>query len=235
MATNDLDLDLNTTTDPTPARKQTETRFAEARAWWKAAWNTGGVLHGLWEDLRLAPQLGWHSVAPWIKALILVVGFSFVTVLFADATGVLLDGLDRLLTTSSGPAADRATTGIWAAIDTPVRSYLTAHTQGLPVDASTAYALWQITGLVGLVGGFLRITAARTLWVTWAAASIAMIWQAAPDTGRTVATGIAVLAWILASAIALRGLTLRPVTRRGRPAHRPAPVADTGVQAHHTR
>ncbi|MFI6530242.1 hypothetical protein [Streptomyces uncialis] len=160
--------------------------------------------------------------------------------LFADAAALLLDGLDRLLTTASGPAADRTTTGIWATIETPVRTYLTAHTRGLAVDASTAHTLWQITGLVGLAGGFLRITAARTLWITWAGASIAMIWQAAPDTGRTVATGIAVLAWILASTVALRGLTVRPVIRRGRPAHppvhRPAPVVDaTEVQAHRTR
>ncbi|MFI2214961.1 hypothetical protein [Streptomyces sp. NPDC020141] len=233
MATNDLD--LNTTTDPAPMKK--DSPFADARAWWSTAWSTGGVLHALWEDLRLAPKLGWHLMATWIKALIAGVGLAFVIVLAADAAAVLLGGVDRLLTAASGPAADRASTGIWAAIDTPVRSYLTARTQGLPVDASTAYALWQITGLVGLVGGFLRITAARTLWVTWGAAGIAMIWQAAPDTGRTVATGIAVLVWILASAIALRGLTLRPVIRRGRPAHPPAhrSAPDTGVQAHHTR
>lgn len=44
-----------------------------------------------------------------------------------------------------------------------------------------------------------------------------MVWSASPADSRTIATGIAVLAWTIASVFALRGLTLR---RRviGRPA-----------------
>nr|WP_237529030.1 YbfB/YjiJ family MFS transporter [Streptomyces sp. SID5469] len=38
-----------------------------------------------------------------------------------------------------------------------------------------------------------------------------MVWSASPADGRTVATGIAVLAWTIASVFALRGLSLRPV------------------------
>jgi hypothetical protein len=37
-----------------------------------------------------------------------------------------------------------------------------------------------------------------------------MVYSAAPAEGRTIATGLAVLAWTAASAVALRGLTLRP-------------------------
>ncbi|MFD5557812.1 hypothetical protein ACFWIA_28725 [Streptomyces sp. NPDC127068] len=234
MATNNNDLDVTADAGiPTPMKK--DTPLADARAWWNTAWTTGGVLHDRWEDLRLAPQLGWHPMATWIKTLIAGIGIAFVIVLAADAAAVLIAGTDQLLTTLASPEANRTTHDIWAAIDTPARTYLTTHTQDLPVDASTTYALWQTAGLVGLVGGFLRITAARTLWITWGAASIAMIWQATPDTGRTVATGIAALIWILASAAALRGLTLRPAIRRARPAHRPAPADDTGVQTHRTR
>ncbi|MEU5161250.1 hypothetical protein AB0G74_16810 [Streptomyces sp. NPDC020875] len=239
MATNN-NLDLDVTADAgTPAPKK-DSPLADARVWWDTAWTTGGVLHDRWEELRLAPQLGWHHMATWIKALIAGTGIAFVMVLAADAAAALIAGTDQLLTTLASPEANSTTNDIWAAIHTPARTYLTTHTQGLPIDAPTAYALWQTAGLAGLAGGFLRITAARTLWITWGAASIAMIWQATPDTGRPVATGIAVLFWILASAAALRGLTLRPAIRRARPAqppaHRPAPADNTsGVQAHHTR
>lgn len=37
-----------------------------------------------------------------------------------------------------------------------------------------------------------------------------MVWTTTPDNSRTVATAIAVLAWTTASALALRGLNLRP-------------------------
>ncbi|MEO3978086.1 hypothetical protein [Streptomyces sp. CAU 1734] len=112
----------------------------------------------------------WRTT--WINALTAAVGLALVIDLAADAAAVL---------TTVAP---------------PVRTYLTTHTQGLPVDAATAYALWQITGLVGLVAGFIRITAARTLWITWGAASVAMIRQTAPDSSRTVATGIAWKHWL---------------------------------------
>ncbi|MFC9635818.1 hypothetical protein ACFTY8_43095 [Streptomyces mirabilis] len=82
------------------------------------------------------------------------------------------------------------------------------HSAGLAVSGSTLYTLWQVAGLIGLVGGFLRSTAARLLWTAWGASSAAMIWSAAPEPGRTLATGIAVV-WLLASAFAVRGLQLR--------------------------
>lgn len=47
-----------------------------------------------------------------------------------------------------------------------------------------------------------------------------MIWSATPADSRVVATGIAVLAWTAASALALRGLSLRPVVHN----HNAAPV-----------
>ncbi|MFD6113858.1 hypothetical protein ACFWG0_27645 [Streptomyces yangpuensis] len=37
-----------------------------------------------------------------------------------------------------------------------------------------------------------------------------MIWTTTPETSRTVATGLAVLAWTVLSCFALRGLSLRP-------------------------
>jgi hypothetical protein len=64
-----------------------------------------------------------------------------------------------------------------------------------------------------------------------------MVHSAAPDGGRTVATGLAVLAWTACSALALRGLSLRPVLfthiHNTAPAfephlHLPAPTAPSG-------
>ncbi|MFH9298839.1 hypothetical protein [Streptomyces sp. NPDC017520] len=95
-------------------------------------------------------------------------------------------------------------------VDQPTRSYIAAHSATLPISASTVYTVWQAVGLFGLVGGFFRSSGARITWTAFGACSIAMVYSAAPADGRTIATGLAVLAWTAASAFALRGLTLRP-------------------------
>ncbi|MEU2564856.1 hypothetical protein ABZ626_36825 [Streptomyces longispororuber] len=100
--------------------------------------------------------------------------------------------------------------GVFAVADQPIRTYIAAHSAALPISASTVYTVWQLVGVFGLVGGFFRSSGARLTWTAWGAASIAMVWDAAPDEGRTIATGLAVLTWTVASAFALRGLTLRP-------------------------
>ncbi|WP_327425671.1 hypothetical protein OG612_42655 (plasmid) [Streptomyces sp. NBC_01527] len=64
-----------------------------------------------------------------------------------------------------------------------------------------------MTRLFGLIGGFIGSTGARITWTVWGAASSA-VWGATPADGRTIATGIAVLAWTIASTLALRGLSL---------------------------
>lgn len=33
------------------------------RQWWDDAWTEGGTLHTRWEELRQAPDLGWHQMA----------------------------------------------------------------------------------------------------------------------------------------------------------------------------
>jgi hypothetical protein len=92
-------------------------------------------------------------------------------------------------------------------------------------------------GLFGLVGGFFHSTGARVTYTLWGAVSIGMVWSASPDGGRTVAAGIAVLAWTIASVFALRGLCLRPVIHTAFQPHiairpevhippKPAPVHD---------
>ncbi|MFE4540664.1 hypothetical protein ACFRKB_37300 [Streptomyces scopuliridis] len=204
--------------DPTPpadhdrtAKQQTKEHLAGARAWWAEAWNEGGVFHEMWEDVRRAPGAGWHGMANWIKAVATVAVFSFVVLPFNGAVDVLLETAHHILTAvPKVQVGDNTSSGVFAVVDQPIRSYIAAHSSGLPISASTIYTLWQLVGIFGLVGGFLRSSGARLTWTAWGAASIATVYSAAPADGRTIATGLAVLAWTAASALALRGLTLRP-------------------------
>ncbi|MFF4787850.1 hypothetical protein ACFY3E_41860 [Streptomyces griseorubiginosus] len=196
-----------------PAAKPTNASTswrADLREWWDAAWSQGGVLHGRWEDLRQAHELGWHEMANWIKTAVALAGFAVVVLLLDGAATVLADALHRLLTAAPRVQIGTDTsTGVVAVVDQPVRDYIAQHSAGLAVSGSTLYTLWQAAGLTGLIFGFLRSTAARLLWLAWGASSAAMIWSASPEPGRTLATGIAVAVWLLASAFALRGLQLR--------------------------
>ncbi|MFE2512647.1 hypothetical protein ACFXC9_30130 [Streptomyces naganishii] len=195
---------------PSPAPEPKPRRTA-VRDWWENAWSEGGVLHARWEDLRQAHTAGWHQMANWVKVLLATAAACAVLILLDGAFGVLADAVHRLLTAAPRVQIGTDTsTGVWAVVDQPIRTYIAQHSAGLAVSGSTIYTLWQVAGLIGLIGGFLRSAAARLLWAAWGASSAAMIWATAPEQGRTLATGIAVLAWLLASAFALRGLNLRP-------------------------
>jgi hypothetical protein len=189
-------------------------RFAALRTWWTTSWERGGFLYDRWEDLRSAPELGWHGMANWLKAVLAGAGLSFLVLLLHSAAGVLADTLHQLLAAAPRVQAGTGTGtshGILAVVDQPVRTYIAAHCAGLQISASTVYTLWQVVGLAGLIGGAFRSTGARLTWIAWGAASIAMVHSAAPAGGRTIATALAVLAWTAASTLALRGLSLRPV------------------------
>ncbi|MGW6876213.1 hypothetical protein [Streptomyces xanthophaeus] len=184
---------------------------AALRAWWADAWDDGGVLHDRWEDLRQAPALGWHGMANWLKAVLGLAGICFVILLLDGAVDALTAMVHSVLTAAPRVQVGTDTsTGVFAVIDQPIRTYVAAHSASLSISAPTVYTVWQLVGLFGLIGGFARSSGARITWTAWGAASIAMVWDAAPDEGRTIATGLAVLAWTAASALALRGLTLRP-------------------------
>ncbi|QHC23237.1 hypothetical protein [Streptomyces sp. GS7] len=151
-------------------------------------------------------------MATWLKTTLGLAGLAALLVLLNAAAGVITAAVNQLFTAIPRvQIGTESTTGLWAVIDQPIRTYLATHTQHLAVSASTAYTLWQITGLVGLVGGFAGSTGARITWTTWGAATTAMVWTTAPADGRIVATGITTLAWTLASVLALRGLSLRPL------------------------
>ncbi|UDM05569.1 hypothetical protein [Streptomyces longhuiensis] len=193
----------------TPAWPRRTTAALHER--WDDAWLPGGILYSRWDDVREAPELGWHGMAHWLKVAIALAAGAFLALFLDAAFGVITGWVHQLLTAAPRVQVGTDTsTGIWAVIDQPIRSYIAQHSAGLAVSGSTLYTLWQLVGLFGLFGGFLRSTAARLTWTAWGAASIAMVWTASPAPARNLATGLAAAAWLLGSAFALRGLTLRP-------------------------
>lgn len=195
-----------------------------ARDWWDRAWEVDGSLHAMWDDVLSAPKDGLRHMAPWLRTVLMVAGVAFVVLLTKAAGDVVLDALHQILTAVPKVQGGVDTSsGVASVVDQPVRTYIAQHSAGLPVAASTVYTLWLLTGIVGLVLGYLfRNNGVRALWSGWGAATVFMVWVATPQAGRPIAAGLAVLAWTFLSAFAMRGLTLR--RRVGRPA-RPARVS----------
>ncbi|MFB7294159.1 hypothetical protein [Actinacidiphila glaucinigra] len=212
MSANNRPLLVRDTDDPQLQAKPDRSWHESIRERWNDAWSEEGVLYSLWDDLRHAPSEGWHGMAHWIKALLAAAGASLLILLINGAAEVLWSTANRILTAAPHMQVGTDTsTGVWAVIDQPVRAYLVQHSAGLAVSASTVYTLWQLTGLVALVLGFLtRSNGIRLMWIGWGAATTWAVWTASPPASQTVAAGIAVLAWSFASAFALRGLNLRP-------------------------
>ncbi|MDX3528452.1 hypothetical protein P1P75_18890 [Streptomyces sp. ID05-39B] len=205
---------------PFPKAPPKEPRFAALRTWWNEAWEENGVLHQMWEDVLSAPEVGFRHMAPWLRAVLMVAGVSFAVLMAKAAGDVVLEALHQLLTAVPKVQVGVDTSsGVAAVVDQPVRTYIAQHAAGLPVEGSTVYTLWLLTGIVGLVLGYLsRNNGVRALWTAHGAATVWMIWTTTPDASRPVAVGLAVLGWMFLSAFAMRGLTLR------RPAARPVEV-----------
>ncbi|GHH55585.1 hypothetical protein [Streptomyces candidus] len=208
-------------TKNTDLSKDTDTtRLAQLRAGWNASWEQGGFLHGRWEELRLAPKAGMHGMARWIKALLMLAGVCALLILLDTAGDIFGAALSRLADSVPATRAGTSAVGeLWGVVDTPIRSYIDQHSMGLSVSGSAVYTAWQLVGWFGLIGGFLGSTGARITWTCWGAGSVLAVWSAAPADGRTVATSIAVLAWTLASTLALRGWSLRPIVNNYLPPH----------------
>ncbi|MER8160018.1 hypothetical protein [Streptomyces sp. NPDC094472] len=203
---------------PTVPDTDKEQRFTWLRASWNAAWTESGFLHRRWEDIRQARHAGWHGAANWIKATGLLAGLCLLVMMLDTAGDIASAALKSL---SASPAPDpRDAHGLWGTVDHPIRVYLAQQAAHLAVTPAALYAFWQITGLLGLIGGFAGNTGARITWLLFGCGSLAMVWSASPAGGRTAATGLAALMWALASVIALRGLSLRPVVHN----HIAAPV-----------
>lgn len=202
------------------------------RDWWNRAWDTDGILYGMWEDVLSAPEDGPRHMAPWIRAVLMTAGVSFAVLMARAAGEVVLQALHHLLTAvPKVQVGVNTSSGVAAVVDQPVRTYIAQHSAGLPVEASTIYTLWLLTGIVALVLGCLsRNNCVRATWTAWGAATVFMVCTATPATSRTIAAGLTALAWTFLSTFALRGLTQRRRVVTGRPAHvpvqPPAPAAE---------
>ncbi|WP_327372322.1 hypothetical protein [Streptomyces sp. NBC_01217] len=205
---------------PFPKEQPKEPRFTALRDWWNRAWEIDGVLYDMWDDVLSAPEDGLRHMAPWLRAVLMAAGFSFVVLIAKAAGEVILQALHQLLTAVPKVQVGVDTSsGVAAVVDQPVRTYIAQHSAGLAVEGSTVYTLWLLTGIVGLVLGYLsRNNGVRAMWAGWGAATVWMVWTATPATSRPVAAGLAVLAWTFLSAFAMRGLTLRRRVVAGRPA-----------------
>ncbi|MGW1819454.1 hypothetical protein ACWCQM_38625 [Streptomyces sp. NPDC002125] len=208
---------------PVPKTPPKQSVFAALRSWWDKAWEDDGVLNLMWMDILNVPQDGPRNMAPWIRAVVMLVGASFVVLAVLAAGEAALRVLHQLLTAVPTVQVGVDTSdSVLAIVDQPVRTYIAQHSAGLPIAASTVYTLWLATGIAAVVlGYFTRSNALRAMWTGWGATTVFMVWTATPDTSRTVAVALTVLAWTLLSALALNGLTLRRTV--GRPAH-PAKV-----------
>ncbi|MFF0051628.1 hypothetical protein [Streptomyces sp. NPDC005498] len=155
------------------------------------------------EDILDAPTYGWTGMATWLKALIILTG---------SVLGLLAAwwGVTALIDAVRSATWHSHDTGLIATMHQPVRGYLQTHSAALPVSATTAYATWQLFGAASFIlSWWSGATGARLTWTVWGASAVGMIWAASPASGRTVATGLAVLTWTAASTLALSGLTLR--------------------------
>ncbi|MEU0896864.1 hypothetical protein [Streptomyces massasporeus] len=125
-----------------------------------------------------------------------------VTLLGAWLLGQLLPGM---------PGVAATVDAVGATIDDPVRRYLAAHTQELPITAGTTYSLWKALGLIAFVLGALHNGPARLTWAVWGTATVIMVVIGTPGPGRPVAAAVGLLAWAALSCLALRGLRLPPL------------------------
>ncbi|MFE2384395.1 hypothetical protein [Streptomyces misionensis] len=198
-----------------PPTKKTKRHLARLRTAWRKSWEEGGFLHQRWEEVGQSRHASWHEIANWIKTAALFGGLSLI-VLMLDAAGDIisatLKGLSNVPATSASDGS-----GLWGTVDHPIRVFLADQATHLAITPAALYAFWQLTGLLGLVGGFFGNAGARIAWVLFGIGSLAMIWSAAPAGGRAAATGLAALMWALASIFALRGLTLRPIVHNHPP------------------
>ncbi|MFD3422666.1 hypothetical protein [Streptomyces decoyicus] len=175
---------------------------------WQQAWGPGGFLHRRWEDVRQARVAGWHGQANWIKATLAAAAAAGLVLLLSEAGATLLHAGGHML----APVLNhQALAGGWATVEYPVHRYLDLHAQDLPATPAVLRGLWRSSGLLCLLGGFLtRSSGLRLAWTAWGALTVGMVWAGTPDPGRPVAVGLAVMAWALASAFALRGLGAPP-------------------------
>ncbi|MGY0466843.1 hypothetical protein ACW14Y_42290 [Kitasatospora sp. cg17-2] len=172
---------------------------------------------GGWLDERrreLAAGLDdFAGAEPWVRGLAYLITITLAVLVLGTVGGILLNGAGALVGAIHLPQDLPADgDGLRTAVTGPIHTYLIAH-QTYPLTAATAYGAWKTVGLVAALLAFLTQGAvARLAWTAWSCATLAMVWQATPDTGRPVATGLTAAGIAAVSLFALRGISfsLRP-------------------------
>ncbi|WP_415939991.1 hypothetical protein [Streptomyces sp. 039-1] len=213
-------------------------RSARLHTAWTKAWKDDGLLSRIWDDLFQLKTAGWHEIANWIKGAALILGASLTILIATAACDIAGQVLSHLSAIPAAPTGDGH--GLWGTVDHPIRVFLAHQAAHLAVTPGALYAAWEIAGLVGLIGGFFGNAGARITWTVFGAGSLAMIWSTTPPGGRAAATGLAAFMWAMASIIALRGLTLRPVVHNHPPQYQFNPelhlhATITAPDGHHGR
>jgi len=163
------------------------------------------------EDLHRAVTGGWSETHTWIKATLGGVALLGVSAVGGTLLSLALQGVAGAAHAVADvvPGGSARRTGLLASITSPVWSYLRSHTQGLAIDARTAYGAWMIAVLgTGVLSFATKSFGARLAWGITGAGTGWMVWHGAPAAGREVAVGITALAWALLSIAALRGFRI---------------------------
>ncbi|MFE4356122.1 hypothetical protein [Kitasatospora sp. NPDC056800] len=173
---------------------------------------------GGWYDRRrreLAAGLDdFTGAEPWVRALAYLVAITLAVLVLGTVGGILFNAAGAVIGAVHLPQnLPAGGDGLRAAITGPIHAYLGTHTAD-PITPATAYDVWKTVGLIAALLAFItRGAIARASWTAWSTATLAMVWSAAPETGRPVAVGLTAAAITGISLFALRGLTfsLRPM------------------------
>lgn len=162
------------------------------------------------QEIRKALTRGWDSAEPWIKAVCIGLTATLLYPALALTVTLALEVADAITRSIAHLLGHLQHAGIAATVLDPIGRYITAHSAGLPVSATTVGWLWEFTGAGLWLTSALGSPISRLLWCGYGAGTAAMVCSASPDPGRPVATTITAAIWGAASLIALKGLNLRP-------------------------
>jgi hypothetical protein len=158
-----------------------------------------------WNRLHQHEAATWPP--PWGPSALAIAGIAALVLIVG---GIVMRGAEWVSST--------------AAVDIvlqPVRRYLDAHAEGLPVNTDTLWWTWCVAGLLLFATSTIsRSLAARLGWMLFGAASAAMVYNAAAAPAQPVAAGVTVIWWIVFSFAALR---------RGSSAQRTTSGTDVGA------
>ncbi|MFD4198803.1 MULTISPECIES: hypothetical protein [Actinomycetes] len=204
---------MNQHTEPTLQEQPSVSVRESARRRARALTAPGG-----WLDRRrreLAAGLDdFTGAEPWVRALAYLTVITLAVLVLGTVGGILFNAAGAVIDAVHLPQ-DLPAGGddLRTAITGPIHTYLIAH-QAYPLTPATVYGAWKTVGLIAALLAFItRRAIARAGWTAWSAATLAMVWSAAPEAGRPVAVGLTAAAITAVSLFALRGLTfsLRPM------------------------